>query len=354
MTAAGRVTLVRRSLRCPGCGLTAYPTDARVGLDGFLSPQATRLACLAAASWSFGVASDRLAEIAGLRIDDETIRRHCHRAAGGLAAPPREGRPAPSPGLRLVAEGDVEFLTDGVLAPTRDGWRELKMARFQARPAGEPAEVADWAGRDLPGPTASVAYATTADSGAFSARWAGWATALGIDPAGALTVLADGAAWIWSAAAEHFPAAEQVLDIFHASGHIAAAAAGLLGEGTAAAADWTERGRAALLADGWPGLLDHVGATPGEGRPPAGQAALDEMISYFAKHTDRVRRCAPGGSCTGRSIGSGAVEGLARRMGRRLKVPGRGRDVGNIDGMAALIASVDTQEWDGLWARPAA
>jgi hypothetical protein len=81
VTAAGRVELVRRSTRCPRCGLTAYPSDARVGLDGFLGPQATRLACLAAASWSFDVASDRPDEIAGLRIDDETIRRHCHREA---------------------------------------------------------------------------------------------------------------------------------------------------------------------------------------------------------------------------------------------------------------------------------
>jgi hypothetical protein len=268
VTAAGRVTLVRRSLRCPGCGLTAYPTDARVGLDGFLSPQATRPACLASASWSFDVASDRLDEIAGLRIDDETIRRHCHRAAVGPAAR-REASPPEA--AFAAAEVDVEFLADGVMAPTRDGWRELKLARFQIRPAGEPAEVADWAGRELPEPTASVAYATTADGAAFSARWAPWAEAPGIDPAGRLTVLADGAAWIWAAAAERFPAAGQVLDIFHASQHIAAAAAGLHGEGTAAAADWTERGRAVLPADGWPGLLDHVGATPGEGGPRRGR-----------------------------------------------------------------------------------
>ncbi len=238
MTAAGRVGLTRRSPRCPACGATAYPLDERVGLAGFLSPQATRLACLAAASWSFDVASDRLDEIAGLRIDDETIRRHCHRAAGGLAARREAGPPEAA---FAAAEGEVEFLTDGVMAPTRDGWRELKLARFQARPRGEPAGVADWARRELPPPTASVAYATTADSEAFSARWAPWAEALGIDPAGELTVLADGAAWIWAAAAERFPAAVQVLDIFHAARHIAAAA-GLHGEGTAAAADWTERG----------------------------------------------------------------------------------------------------------------
>jgi len=349
VTAAGRVELTRRSARCPGRGLTAYPADARVGLGGFLSPQATRLACLAAASWSFDVAADRLEEIAGLRIDDETIRRHGHRAAAGLDA---RRQAEPPVAAFAAAGGRVEFLTDGVMAPTRSGWREVKLARFLARPAGEPAEPTEWADRELPGPTASVCYATTADSGTFSARWAPWAVALGIDPAGDLTVLADGAAWIWAAAAEHFPAAGQVLDIFHAGQHIAAAADGLHGEGTAKAADWLELGRAKLLADGWPGLLDHIGETPSEGRTPSAQAALDEMISYFAKHTDRVGYF--GRLRSGRSIGSGAVEGLARRMGRRLKVPGRGWCVENIDGMATLIATVDTPEWAGLWARPAA
>ncbi|MGE3818698.1 MAG: ISLre2 family transposase, partial [Isosphaeraceae bacterium] len=76
MTAAGRVVAARRSMRCRGCGLTAYPADDRIGLDGFLSPGGTRLACLAAASWSFDVASDRLDALAGVRIDGETIRRH--------------------------------------------------------------------------------------------------------------------------------------------------------------------------------------------------------------------------------------------------------------------------------------
>jgi Uncharacterised protein family (UPF0236) len=349
VTAAGRVALVRRSARCQACGLTAYPLDARAGLDGFLSPQATRLACLASASWSFDIASGRLEEISGLRIDDETIRRHCHRAAAALAA---RRRAAPPRAAFAEAEGQAEFLIDGVMAPTRGGWRELKLAIFLRRPAGEPAEPEQWATRELPAPSASVAYASVADCESFSSWWGERAAALGIDPAGELTVLGDGAAWIWAAAAARFPAAAQVLDIFHAGQHLAAAANGLHGEGTAGSADWTERGRRALLADGWPGLLDHIGGTPTEGRTSAGQAALDELIAYFAKQTDRLGYY--GRLRSGRSIGSGAVEGLARRMGRRLKVPGRGWSVESLEGITALIAAVDTPEWEGLWARPAA
>jgi hypothetical protein len=68
--------------------LTAYPSDDRIGIVGLLSPQANRLACLAAATWSFDIASDRLDELAGVRTDDETIRRHRHR---GLGDAPRRG-----------------------------------------------------------------------------------------------------------------------------------------------------------------------------------------------------------------------------------------------------------------------
>lgn len=349
VTAAGRVVLRRRSLRCGGCGLTTYPLDTRVGLDGFLSPQATRLACLASATWSFDIAADRLDELAGVRLDDETLRRHCHRAASALV---QRRDAAPPAAAFAAAEGEVEFLTDGVMVPTRDGWRELKMALYLKRPAGAPAEPEAWATREFPRPTVQVASAAVADWASFSARWGPRAEALGIDPHGPLTVLGDGAEWIWKAAATQFPAATQVLDIFHATAHIAAAALALHGEGTAAAITWTEGGRRALLADGWPGLLDHIGATPMEGRTAGGQAGIDELVGYFAKHTDRIGYY--GRLRAGRSIGSGGVESLARRMGCRLKVPGRGWCVDHMEGMAALVATANTPEWDGLWSRPAA
>jgi hypothetical protein len=168
VTAAGRIALTRRYTRCPACGATASPLDERLGLDGFLSHRATRLACLAAASWSFGVAAARLEELAGIRLDDGTIRRHALRAAAELAAR-REA--APPRAAFDAAAGDVEFLADGVMAPTREGWRELKLAIYLKRPPGAPADPQDWASRALPGPTAVAAYASTADCDGFSAGW---------------------------------------------------------------------------------------------------------------------------------------------------------------------------------------
>ncbi len=168
MTAAGRVVAARRSMRCPGCGTTAYPADDRIGLDGFLSPGAARLACLVAAGHSFAVAAGRLEELCGIRLDDETIRRHVHRAAAATAA----RREADPPGAAFAAaEGEAEFLADGVMTPTRSGWRELKLAVYLRRPAGEPATPEGWATRELPAATAVAAYAALADCEAFAAWW---------------------------------------------------------------------------------------------------------------------------------------------------------------------------------------
>lgn len=345
MTAAGRVALTRRYFRCPACGLTSYPLDARVGLTDFLSPRATRLACLAVATWSFAVAADRLDELAGVRMDDETLRRHAQPAARALVERRATQMPAAVP--FAAAAGRTEFATDGVLAPTRGGWREVKLGVFQKRPDGKPAGPDAWATRVLPAATAAVAFARLEDCDAFGARWGGWAQQLGVTAADALTVLGDGAAWIWNRAAEQFPKAGTVLDIFHATEHLATAARVLFGEGTGAGRVWTGRVRRRLLGDGWPGLCDEVGELLTGGMSAAGRAAVDELVGYFAGQSGRLGYYAR--LQGGRSIGSGAVEGLAKRVGTRLKVAGRGWDEQNIDPMATLTITAHSSEWDDLW-----
>jgi hypothetical protein len=47
--------------------------------------------------------------------------------------------------------------------------------------------------------------------------------------------------------------------------------------------------------------------------------------------------------------GEGAAEGLARRMGDRLKTPGRGWREDHLDPMATLVNLVQTPEWPDLW-----
>lgn len=344
------MTLSREYFRCPRCGDPAYPLDARLGLAGLLSPRAERLACLAAAGWSFDVAAARLDEMAGVRLDGETLRRHALAAAGRLAR--RREEAAPAAGAFAAAGGDWEFLTDGAFVPTRGGWRELKLGLFQRRRRAAPADAAAWATRELPAPAASAAFARLEGCDAFAARWRGWAARLGLADAAALTVVADGAAWIWAAASEQFPGAAGLLDVFHACLHVGAAAAALHGEGAAAAAAWADDVRGRLLADGWPGLCDALAPTLAGPLTAAGREAVDRLLAYFAAHTGRLGYA--GRLASGRGIGSGAVEGLARTAGSRLKVPGRGWLERSVDPMAALVCTVNTTEWGALWETMAA
>jgi hypothetical protein len=62
-----------------------------------------------------------------------------------------------------------------------------------------------------------------------------------------LTVLADGTCWIWEESTAHLASASEVLDVFHAAEHIAAAAQKIYGEGTNAAQAWTEQTHEKLL-----------------------------------------------------------------------------------------------------------
>ena len=80
-TATGAVRLRRTYFACRACGLGAHAFDEWLGLDGSLSLHAQRLASLAAASWSFDRASALLQEFCGLRLSDDTIRRHGLEAA---------------------------------------------------------------------------------------------------------------------------------------------------------------------------------------------------------------------------------------------------------------------------------
>ena len=65
MTAFGLVEVRRAYFACPACGMGDYALDARLGLEGFLGPQARQFVCLAAADVSFAKAQRLLDELLG-------------------------------------------------------------------------------------------------------------------------------------------------------------------------------------------------------------------------------------------------------------------------------------------------
>jgi hypothetical protein len=346
VTAIGLVTVERAYFTCRSCGLGGYPLDRRVGIDGFLTRQATRLACRAGAGHSFAASEDLLADLCGWHISDERLRQACHEEARRIAQWQTDN-PAAVVAFPKAA-GVIEFQTDGVKVNTDTGWRDMKIGIFAKRPLGPSATPEEWDTRTLPAPSVRLAFASIESIDLFAPRWAEWKQRLGIVSPASISVLGDGAEWIWDHAQAQFPGSSGLLDIYHASTYISDAAKALCGEGTAPAKAWLDEGRQALLKDGWWGICAHIGATLAADNSPQRQQAVSKLINYLSKHLDhlnyRLRLY------QGKSIGSGMVEGAAKNLiGKRLKQTGARWKVENANKMGELCCLNYSSQWTNYW-----
>jgi len=184
-------------------------------------------------------------------------------------------------------------------------------------------------------------------------KWRRWARGLGLKKTGEITLLADGARWIWKQAEKHLPDAQGVLDIYHASEHLHQAAAVLHGEGTVSARHWVHVRRRALLRQGASALLEALAFDRRQTCSRRKQGALTALIDYFRPHVDhtpyrlRLRQ--------GQTIGSGLVEGACKTVvGRRLKQTAARWRIRRVEHMAALSCLLYGNQWNTYWSSFAA
>jgi hypothetical protein len=342
----GAVTIRRVYFTCFSCGEGRYPADGRLGIDGFLTTQARRLVCLAGGQRSFENAEMLLKELCGWQVSDERIRQACYAESDRIATWRSGDDPAVTRPFR-TASGKPEFQTDATKVNTYGGWRDLKLGLFAKRIAGTACSPADWDRRTLPKPTVRLAFAAIEPIETFAPQWYAWAQRLGL-AADRLSVLADGAEWIWNAAAEQFPGHEGVLDVFHACEHLAATADALHGEGTDASRAWYVSTRTALVGDGWYGIQEQIGRTLSEPVSETGRTAVEDLTRYLLTHANRLNyrvRLA-----RGEPIGSGQIEGACKHMiGRRMKQTGARWTVTNANHMAELCSLSYSDQWTEYW-----
>src|SRR5262249_43352986 len=180
-----------------------------------------------------------------------------------------------------AAEGDVEFSTDGTSVNTLQGWREMRLAIFAKRPRGPAATPAPWDDRGVPAPAVRVLFGGLWAAEQFGPQWRAWAGRLGIGQTEEITVLADGARWIWNQVEQNLPGAAGVLDIYHASEHLYAAARVLYGEGAAEVSAWVASRRQTLLCGGGAALEAGVGGGGGGLRCPVQGGGLWGVSGFF-------------------------------------------------------------------------
>jgi len=347
----GVVKLQRRYLRCPvGCG-GIFPLDERLGVRSYVTWQGQRLLSLAAGSWSYDQAAELLQEFCGMRVSDTTIRAIAQQHGGHMRRWQQE-----EPGACAAfqqAEGEAEFATDGTSVNTSAGWREMRVGVFAKRQRGKARTVVHWEERHLPAPTARVAFTGLVRADSFGGQWRHWANRLGLKQTDELTVLADGARWIWKQVDRHLPGAHGVLDIYHASAHLHETAAVLHGEQTKAARRWVESRRRSLLDGGAATVLKIFADERKTLRSPRHRASLDDLCDYLRPHlahTGYRHRL-----LNGQTIGSGIVEGACKTViGRRLKQTGARWRIRRVERMASLCCVLYGRQWDAYWSGQAA
>jgi hypothetical protein len=345
VTAVGPIRVRRRYFTCARCEQGEFGADRVLGIDGYLTPGATRMASLAGVQQSFARAEQLLDELAGWQLDDETIRRVCHETAQRAHAQ-RERR---ATATRFAqAAGDYELHIDAGKVNTRDGWRDVKVAVFARRERGEPATTAQWDERRLPAPGARAVIAAVEEASRFGERCAAEARRLQLPASAPLSVVGDGAEWIWNLQQHHFPGADGLLDVFHGRGHVADGAKAVFGEDNDETTRQSERGQQRLLADGYAGVTEWVGEIAGQIPAGGDGAALGRLLNYFAGHEGRLNYALR--LYRGQSIGSGLVEGTIKQMiNLRMKKTGARWKRAHVGPFVELRALAAGPEWHAFW-----
>jgi hypothetical protein len=165
-----------------------------------------------------------------------------------------------------------------------------------------------------------------------------WAVAVAqaIPQAADTSVTADGAEWIWNLSADYFPDSVQIVDWYHATGHLADAATALYPDDTVKASRWY-RSRLKELFQG-------------QGRKIAtalDKAGLSEHSHYF--HTHHRRMHYQEFREQGYPIGSGTVESGVKQFKSRLAGPGMRWSRMAAERMLILRSSVLSHTFDMLW-----
>jgi len=179
------------------------------------------MACLAGLNDPFRKAELLLRELSGWSVDAETLRRLTHIEADRATG--TRNRRHDLPRAFAEASGDHEVHIDAGKVNTPEGWRDIKVAVFAVRSRAEPSSSEDYERRNLPAPQVRSVIAAVEGVGAFGPRCRVEAERLQTTDPLRVSVLGDGAEWVWNLAQSQFTDAKQVLDFYHASEYLAKA-----------------------------------------------------------------------------------------------------------------------------------
>jgi hypothetical protein len=358
-TVLGPVTLTRAWYHCAACGHGLAPRDAELGVAGAsLSPGLTVMNDKAAATGPFAKAARLLEDLAGVQLTVKRVERAAEASGTAQAAGIRERSqlitstkvvplpPSPLPDkLYAVIDGTGVPVTaketagrDGKGEDGRARTREVKMAVFFTQ------DELDADGYPVRDRASSSYIATLEPAAAFARLVKAEGIRRGADHVRQLTVIGDGAAWIWNLAAAAFPEATHIVDLYHAREHLHSLTRSL----EFMLLDRKDEWLAARLED-----LDYGdigGIEAAVRRYPLEGIKKDEVekeLGYFLNNAPRMRY--KWFRSRGLFAGSGVVEaGCKTVIGQRLKQSGMHWTVSGAGSIVTLRCAEASSQWEAI------
>ena len=358
-TVLGPVTLRRAWYHCARCEHGLAPRDAELGVAGAsMSPGLRAMNDKAAAAAPFTPAAGLLEDLAGVRLTVKRVERAAEASGAALAAASRSRAgliarrklvpmpPQPPPDkLYAVIDGTGVPVTsketagrEGKGEDGRARTREVKMAVFFTQ------DKLDEDGYPVRDRASSSYIATFEPAAAFQRLVKAEGIRRGADHVRQLTIIGDGAAWIWNLAAAAFPEATCIVDLYHAREHLHSLTRSLefiLG-------DRKDAWLAARLDDLDYGYIDGIAAAvrtyPLEG---VKKDEAEKELGYFLNNAPRMRY--HWFRSRGLFVGSGVVEaGCKTVIGQRLKQSGMHWTVNGADSIITLRCAKASSQWEAI------
>lgn len=352
----GPVIVSRRRYRCRRCGFESYPADELwcCGRHRVTRPFASRICQLATIEHfprleallidQHGVclARDTLLELVhdvgteADRIRQESARK-CLRRAPEAA---REIVPRVKPRRIYISCDGIMYCTNqtepvaGKPEEKRLIWQQMKVGCIYWQDAAE-----RWHKRIIWGREGVEE---------FGAALFDLACQCGYWQADEKVFAADGGPWCWQIRSLYFSAAQPILDWFHVSEHVWAAAR-VVESAEETSRTWAEQALEQMRLGGGERLvtwLEHERA-PRRGRS---REAIDNLLSYVQPRTMMMEY--PKYRSNGWQIGTGMMESTCKQLvGMRLKGPGMHWTEAGALAMTALRATDLNGEWQSFWSK---
>jgi hypothetical protein len=363
-TVLGAVAFRRAYYYCAQCGEGILPQDAALDLaHTSFSPGVRRLMGRVGGKESFNEGRKDLAELAGIKVQTKAVERVAEGIGAELEVLGRKERQRAMAAqkvvpLKSIAKLYVSFDGTGVPVIKRETegrrgksvtgeahTREVKLGCVFTQTA------VDEQGRPVRDEAATTYVGAIETAPEFGWRIYGEAERRGLRRAAQVIIIGDGAPWVWGLAAEHFPGAIEIVDLYHARAHLTDLSKLVYGVASAKAKEWST----ARLAQLDEGEVESLLVSLRRLRPTAAQTqeAVRQAIGYFNGNRERMRYAKF--RHQGLFVGSGVIEaGCKTIVGYRLKQSGMRWSLRGANAIIALRCAQLSGRWEEFWEMRAA